>query len=878
MTSTDILRTVFKDLGQRFGVWRTEIVNGRKTKVPCVALGRNGRAKSNDPVTWDTLANAEVGLKYGRFDGTAVFLGDLGNGTHLVGFDFDLCRSPVTGEVMPWAKSWLDKLVTYTELSPSGTGLKAYGIYRGKPPAAGKEITLKDEPTPEGAEGHGHDTPEIGVYFTGRFFALTGQHVPDTPLELRDVTHIADDLLAAMQVMRHSQHRPAHAKKDKLQETGGADAPDLPERVAALLATNPQVAEAWKTGAKIGAGGDESASGRDFTLAVWLNRKGIPFSDVAATLQLYPHGQIGSGKLRPQDIPRRIGRIRDALQSAPDGEAQDDQRPVERLAGGWLHKTVERCERSLGKASNVYQRGPMLVRVVRRMDPSSGDIRRANGSLGIVPYDVPTMRLQLNERILFNRYDKRSQEWHPADCPKEVAEALNSAIGAWPSIPPLLGIVEAPTLRSDGSVLEQPGYDRSTGLYLDTGDTCFPKVPDQPTKDDALAALDVISGIVSGFPFATEADRAVAISMILTTLVRRTLRAAPMFVLTAPKMASGKTLLATLPCYIATGRPPAMMSQAEDAESERKRVLAILMEGDTLAVIDNVERPLGSDTLCSVLTEPSFRDRILGKTQTITVPTCATWVATGNNLTVVGDLTTRVLTCRIDPQVERPEEREFKVNLHEVVPARRGELAAAALTVIRAYLAAGSPKQDLPTFGRFEAWQAWCRFPLIWLGLADPCATRAAAEARDPVREKLSNLSGAWFEQFGHDEKTLAEAIKEANADLRDAMSVVAGDRDDINLRKLGWFIAKHEGRIEDGRRFEKGEPRRSGLLWHVVTKDQLAGFAAIAGSSPTPYAKCQSDEIYDNHRDTHDTYIEAAAEDPRKARNPQPAYVEGVI
>lgn len=83
------------------------------------------------------------------------------------------------------------------------------------------------------------------------------------------------------------------------------------------------------------------------------------------------------------------------------------------------------------------------------------------------------------------------------------------------------------------------------------------------------------------------------------------------------------------------------------------------------------------------------------------------------------------------------------------MPRRRGELVAAALTVIRAYLAAGSPDQHLPTFGRFEAWQRWCRFPLTWLGMADPCLTRAAAEARDPVREKLSHLTSAWLDAFG---------------------------------------------------------------------------------------------------------------------------------
>ncbi|MGH3099581.1 MAG: hypothetical protein ACRDPU_01215, partial [Thermoleophilia bacterium] len=60
----------------------------------------------------------------------------------------------------------------------------------------------------------------------------------------------------------------------------------------------------------------------------------------------------------------------------------------------------------------------------------------------------------------------------------------------------------------------------------------------------------------------------------------------------------------------------------------------------TIAVIDNIERPLKSDALCSILTEPLFKDRLLGATKTVSAPTNATFVATGNNLGIEGDLVT----------------------------------------------------------------------------------------------------------------------------------------------------------------------------------------------------------------------------------------------
>jgi hypothetical protein len=460
------------------------------------------------------------------------------------------------------------------------------------------------------------------------------------------------------------------------------------------------------------------------------------------------------------------------------------------------------------------------------------------------------------------------------NCSADHAEALLASAGNWPSIEPLLGIIEAPTLRPDGSILDQPGYDRESGLYFHDGGLTFPSISREPSRADAEAALALLKEPLKDIPFRSDADRAVALAFITTGLVRRSLRSAPAFGFTAPKMGAGKTLTATIGSYISTGRAPAMMSQADDAESERKRLFAVLLEGASIAVIDNVERAFASDALCSVLTEPSFKDRVLGVSRTASAPTCTTWCVTGNNLTVAGDLTTRMLVSRIDPECERPEERSFTVNLHEEVPRQRAELAVAALTIVRAYLAAGAPRQQAPTFGRFEQWQEWCRFPLIWLGEADPCETRAALEARDPVRERLAELAAAWAVVFGEDETTLAVAVEtamhdlpmvrtaadDARARLREAMAACAGEGSGINTRKLGWFLSKHEGRIENGRRFMRGEERRAGALWWVKAS---AGFAGFAGSQQPFAGKCQ--------QTLSDTYRQPAAEIPQKPQNPQP-------
>ena len=95
------------------------------------------------------------------------------------------------------------------------------------------------------------------------------------------------------------------------------------------------------------------------------------------------------------------------------------------------------------------------------------------------------------------------------------------------------------------------------------------------------------------------------------------------------------------------------------------------------------------------------------------------WIATGNNLVVAGDLTTRIVPCNLDPQVERPEEREFQRNLYDWIPANRPALIQAGLTVLRAYIVAGKPKQPIKNFARFEDWSRLVRSALVWLGSVD---------------------------------------------------------------------------------------------------------------------------------------------------------------
>ena len=140
-------------------------------------------------------------------------------------------------------------------------------------------------------------------------------------------------------------------------------------------------------------------------------------------------------------------------------------------------------------------------------------------------------------------------------------------------MPILRGLIHAPTLRPDGSVIDRPGYDPITGLLFLGHDTYWEPILEKPTLQDALCALEKLMIVLEGFPFANPESKSAAIAGIPTALIRKSIATAPMIGITAPKMGSGKSLLADTIALIATGKPNGVLSMAENEVEERKRLL-----------------------------------------------------------------------------------------------------------------------------------------------------------------------------------------------------------------------------------------------------------------------------------------------------------------
>jgi putative DNA primase/helicase len=148
--------------------WTLEERDGKPTKIPLNPM-TGGKAMSNNPSTWGSYDKAVARYRECENDCIAGIGFVPTNG--YVGVDLDHCRNPETGLIESWAQEIVAQLKSYTEVTPSGTGVRVW-----------VKGTLPD---------HGRKKGNIEMYATGRFFTVTGQHLKGTPL---DIYHREEEL------------------------------------------------------------------------------------------------------------------------------------------------------------------------------------------------------------------------------------------------------------------------------------------------------------------------------------------------------------------------------------------------------------------------------------------------------------------------------------------------------------------------------------------------------------------------------------------------------------------------------------------------------------------------------------------------------------
>lgn len=157
-------------------IWKLK--DGRK---PPYSPRDGGPADVNDPATWSTFEQADrARRKYGADGIGFVFTPD----DPFTGVDIDDCL--INRELTPLAARVVDRLCTYTEISPSMTGIKVF--CRGNVPNC--------------------TVPGLEVYSRKRYFTVTCRRWPATPLELQDRQSELERLVEWMQRRRPAPPEP----------------------------------------------------------------------------------------------------------------------------------------------------------------------------------------------------------------------------------------------------------------------------------------------------------------------------------------------------------------------------------------------------------------------------------------------------------------------------------------------------------------------------------------------------------------------------------------------------------------------------------------------------------------------------------------------
>jgi hypothetical protein len=774
------MTTAFDHLAQdpRWVAWRNEQRGDKVTKVPYSPV-RKGRARADDPATWGNRDQATATcsrIVNGLGGGIGIELGPCAPDVALGGVDLDTCRTP-DGKLEPWAQQVIDRFLSYAEISPSQTGVKVFFHYAAEELGALRTLLGEQDGRQFKRRSGGDHPPGIELYVDRRYFAVTQQHLIGTPADLRFVSFetlrwLIEEAGPAFQGGRYGKDRSAIA----------------------------------------------------FRKGAALRRQGVSFDQMCDALRRDPETADWVREKGEANGGRELRRIweRSGQSSTPPPAPQQ----VIRVAGGLRHEAADAGLDAM-HAANVafYQRDRTLVRVcLIKAKASDGTIISVPG---IALVTLPVLTRALGQSARWEKINSKGILIR-IDPPKEVAEQIAGMVGEWPFVP-LAGVIATPTLRPDGSLLTAEGYDPVTGLVL-LGPPPMPAIPDAPSRREAEEALGLLDDLLQEFPFVDRASRSVALSMLMTPVLRGALApAVPMHLTTAPQAGTGKSYLADLASAIAVGERCAVMAVAPNPEETEKRLVGAALAGFPIIALDNCSAPLAGDFLCQVTERPMLQLRALGSSALVRVANSFTTFVNGNHASVVDDVVRRTLTCMLDADMENPEERSFKKDPLARVLTDRGSYIRAILVIARAYIVIGRPdrRHRLPSF---ERWSDTVRSALCWLGRADPVDTIGAARAEDPVRQARTAVFSAWARELnlgtGYLTTELVTAAEEtffnSNAPLRptlrDAFLAVARERRSGEPRiapvRLGKWLGKASNTVAAGHKLTVDRQDISRLRW----------------------------------------------------------------
>ncbi len=534
------------------------------------------------------------------------------------------------------------------------------------------------------------------------------------------------------------------------------------------------------------------------------------------------------------------------------------------------HSLVRDAADALGSVDEVFCRngrlvdaGPVEIYSAKR----SGERERGLVSaVGVRELPATEVQRHLSRCAAWSKWVKpkgKDPVEVNADPPVSLAISVSN-MGRWESVRPLAGVLTAPSIRPDGTIIQTPGWDEATRFLYEPARE-FPEIPDQPSQEDARAALAVLREVFAvpgdgfdGFPFATDAERDVPIANVLTLVARPAIDGCvPAFVYDASTPGTGKGLVADTVCTIATGQDMPKGVFTDNQEELSKHLGSLILAGVAVAGFDNIDQrmSLSGGVLDAVLTARRPQLRILGRSEAPAIDWHAVVIVTGNNVQITGDTERRCIKCRQEPSVERPELRtNFRVpNLLAHVQGHRPELVRAALTILRAYFVAGCPDVGVKALGSFEAWSRVVAGAIVFAGGHDvaQCAANKSGTSDDPELEAAATLLAAMHRlgealsagelvgagyDWENDWNGIPRPGTERCPDIREALDALVpnkGKGGRPSAKSVGWALKRIQGRVFDGLKL-RSRPSGKGAGHVAWCVEQAVPTSPASGALPS--------------------------------------------
>jgi hypothetical protein len=464
----------------------------------------------------------------------------------------------------------------------------------------------------------------------------------------------------------------------------------------------------------------------------------------------------------------------------------------------------------------------------------------------LVPLDTDGWLYYVARRVTFT-VPARGGGQRIISAPAAVMKLIPSIVV--PDLPALDGVATTPYLDSDGGVIAVDGYNPATRLVLHTSGLKMAVVSEAPSTEDVAQAVKLLTEDWLGdFPFATPADKANAVAVLLTLTGRVFFGLVPLFVFDASTAGSGKGLLVTSISLIASGEAPQVMELPGDGEEQRKKITSALLAGQELIMWDE-SHVIQGRTLAAILTAENYSDRLLGGNKLITVVNRFTQVALGNNVEVWGDMKRRVVPCRLVPDAEHPEHRtDFRhPDLENWVRKNRGDLLAAVLTIWRNWIAKGRPKSGAG-MGSFDRWARAVGGALDAAGIegfrANTAAWLSDSEEDDGWGDHLADLRTRFTDQWF----TVTNVAEAFDAGYLTRRPPLKRDPEKSLAQLLAYAYRgqreRWHGRLRLVRSAERGSAT-GGRMWSVALRPESPNPSSVWSGSSVDDAKPQVTEQF---------------------------------